>query len=100
MKYMTRRQALRLAGCATAAIPLTALLGRETLAEDLPQLDPEDDTAKAVAYVHASENPEQLCSNCHLYTGEADSEWGPCAIFPEKAVNAIGWYKSWVKKTV
>ena len=67
-------------------------------AADLPQVDPEDATAKALEYVHASTNPEQNCANCQLYTGEAGAEWGPCAIFPGKGVAAKGWCKSWIKK--
>ena len=98
MKTMTRRQALRLAGGATAIIPLTVLTGRRALAADLPQVDPEDATAKALEYVHASTNPEQNCANCQLYTGEAGAEWGPCPIFPGKGVAAKGWCKSWIKK--
>lgn len=98
MKTMSRRQALRLAGGATAIIPLTMLTGHQALAADLPQVDPENATAKALEYVHASTNTEQNCANCQLYTGEAGAEWGPCAIFPGKSVAAKGWCKSWIKK--
>lgn len=98
MKTMSRRQALRLAGGATAIIPFTMLAGRQALAADLPQVDPENATAKALEYVHASTNTEQNCANCQLYTGEAGAEWGPCAIFPGKSVAAKGWCKSWIKK--
>ena len=99
MKKMTRRQALKLTGGATAMIPLAMLIDRQSFAEDMARLDPEEGTAKALAYVHASPNPEQLCKNCQLYTGEDGAQWGPCAIFPGKAVNADGWCKSWIKKT-
>ena len=98
MKKMTRREVLRLAGGATAIIPLAMLTSRGASATDLPQVDVEDATAKALGYIHATENPEEMCSNCQLYTGAADAEWGPCTIFPGKAVNAKGWCKSWVKK--
>lgn len=99
MKTMTRRQALKLAGGVTAAIPLAMLVGRGALADELAQVDPEETTAKALGYVHASPNPEQQCKNCQLYTGEDGAEWGPCAIFPGKAVNAEGWCKSWITRT-
>lgn len=98
MKTMTRREVLRLAGGATAIIPLAMLTTHQAVATDMPQVDPEDATAKALGYVHASENAEQLCNNCQLYTGEAEAEWGQCTIFPGKSVNAQGWCKSWVKK--
>jgi hypothetical protein len=89
---------LRITAGATAIVPLSFITARMTHATDLPQLDPDDPQAKALDYVHASENPEQLCKNCQLYTGKEGAEWGPCAIFPGKGVNANGWCKSWLKK--
>ena len=99
MGKITRRQMLRITAGATAMVPMSLLTSRIAFAADLPQLDPNDPQAKALAYVHASPKPEQLCSNCQLYTGETGAEWGPCAIFPGKGVNANGWCKSWVKKS-
>ncbi len=96
---MTRRQALKLAGGATAIVPLATLSGRQGFAADMVQVDPEDATAKALVYVHASPNPEQQCKNRQLSSGEDGADWGPCNIFPGKVVNAEGWCKSWVKKT-
>ena len=91
---------MKLAGSVTAIIPLSMLVGRQAIADDMAQVDPEDATAKALGYVHASPDPDKLCKGCQLFTGEDGAEWGPCTIFPGKAVNAGGWCKSWVKKTV
>lgn len=97
MRNVSRRQALKLVGGVTAIVPLAAFSGRAAAAK-MPQVDPNDGTAKALEYVHASANPEQLCKNCQLYTGGDGEEWGPCAIFPGKVVAAEGWCKSWIKK--
>jgi len=98
MKKITRRQMLRITAGATAMVPLSFITTRATHAADLPPLDPDNPQAKALEYVHASANPDQLCKNCQLYTGKEGAEWGPCAIFPGKGVAANGWCKSWVKK--
>ena len=68
------------------------------VAADMPKVDLEDPTAKALAYVHDSADANQLCQGCQLYTDAASAEWGPCAIFPGKLVSARGWCKSWVKR--
>lgn len=99
MKPITRRHALKIVTGVTAIIPLAMLTGRHASAADLTPVDPEDALAKALGYVHASENAEQRCDNCQLYQSEAGAEWGTCPLFPEKGVNAKGWCKSWVVKT-
>lgn len=99
MKTCNRRQALKLTGGVAAIIPLQMISVRGALASDLPQVNPQEGTANALAYVHASENPEQLCENCQLYTGVSSEQWGPCAIFPGQSVNAKGWCKSWIRKS-
>lgn len=99
MKKTSRREFLNVVGASAVAIPLAALMKDQVAwAGDLPQLDVKDAQAQALGYVHKSEQSEQLCINCQLYQGEADKEWGPCAIFPGKAVNANGWCRSWVVK--
>ena len=95
----TRRSFLCALGTGVIYLPLSTLTRRgQGAADEMPKLDPEDTTAKALEYVHESPDPEKLCKNCQLYTGEADAEWGPCAIFPGKLVNAEGWCKSWIVK--
>ena len=98
MKKITRRQLLRMTTRVAAIVPLSSLTSRMSIAEELPPVNPDDPQAKALEYVHASPNPEQLCKNCQLYTGKEGAEWGPCAIFPGANVNANGWCKSWVQK--
>ncbi|MDH3761226.1 MAG: high-potential iron-sulfur protein [Gammaproteobacteria bacterium] len=95
----TRRTFLYALGTGVIAIPLSTLT-REGIASaaDAPKLDLEDPTAKALEYVHESPDATKLCVGCQLYTGAAGDEWGPCAIFPGKLVNARGWCKSWVVK--
>lgn len=88
-----------------AAVPVAAVLrGREALADhhEMPKLSEDDAQAKALKYVHdvatSDAAPEgQNCANCQLYSG-GDAEWGPCAIFPGKAVSAKGWCVTWAKR--
>ena len=85
MKPMTRRQVLKLAGGATAIVPLATLSGRQGFAADMVQVDPEDATAKALEYVHASPNPEQQCKTAN-YTRARMGRIGDRAIsFPTKS---------------
>ena len=97
MKNLNRRQFLG-SGVALAVIsPSLLFFSREAVSSDVPRLDPDNPQAKALSYVHESPNPDNVCANCQLYTGAADSEWGPCAIFPGKQVAAGGWCSAWVK---
>ena len=88
-----------------------AVLHDQARAEDLPKLDPEDPTAKALVYVHdaadvdtsnplaARFEPGQDCSNCAQIQGDDESaEWRPCGIFPGKLVASAGWCSVWVAK--
>jgi hypothetical protein len=73
--------------------------------DDLPQLALDDPSAQALGYRHdaanvdlqkypqraAPEAQEHYCRNCALFQGGEGDEWGPCALFPGKAVNANGW---------
>lgn len=77
-------------------------------AGDMPPVDPNDPTAQALGYQHDAANvdaskypdrdPAHRCANCILYQGGPDSEWGGCALFPGKAVNAQGWCSSYTPK--
>ncbi len=74
---------------------------------DLPRLDQSEPQAQALAYVddattiNASAQPRyqagQACANCSLFLG-GDDQWGPCSIFPGKAVNAGGWCSVYAPK--
>ena len=96
----TRRSFLYALCTGIITIPLSTLTRQGTaLAADAPKLDLKDPTAKALEYVHESPDTTKLCVGCQLYTGAADTDWGPCAIFPGKLVNTRGWCKSWIAKT-
>lgn len=91
MNTVTRRQFL----ATSAVMAAVTLTGREALAAGAPRLDPDAAQAKALAYVHQSGKAGQNCANCRLYTGTAQTEWGPCAIFPGKQVAGAGWCSAW-----
>ncbi len=108
-KHLSRRSFLQ--SIAVALPAGAAVFPNRALASDLPKLDPEDTTAKALIYVHdaadvdtsnpaaARFEPGQNCANCALIQGEEGAEWRPCGIFPGKAVNAKGWCSVWAPKT-
>ena len=98
MKKFSRRQLLGYTAAGFAALPALSLTKRLAIAAEVPKVDPSDPQAKALAYVHQSPEPAQNCANCQLYQGSADSEWGPCVIFPGKEVAAKGWCSAWVKQ--
>ncbi len=100
-----RRKFLKRAGILLAGLPIIQLIGWSKLASaEMPKVSEDDPVAVSLKYVHDASkaagrnNSEAFCHNCQLYTGEADSEWGPCSIFPGKVVNANGWCSAWVKK--
>lgn len=94
----------------TAAVVSVAQLGmnRPAFAKDLPLVDGQDPTAKALGYVADAAMVDkekfkryeagQSCATCSLYTGDAAAESGPCNIFPGKAVATNGWCSAWAKK--
>lgn len=98
MKQLNRRQFLGSGALVVALSPALLLTARPAFAAEAQRVDPNDPQAKALSYVHESPNPENLCTNCQLYQGPADSAWGPCAIFPGKQVAGGGWCSAWAKK--
>lgn len=102
-----RRSFLKKCSALFAGLPVISSLTitKTVHAEDLPPISEDDPVAVSLKYVHDApkaadrSNAEAFCSNCQLYTGEADSEWGPCSIFPGKSVNANGWCAAWVIKS-
>lgn len=98
MKPLSRRQFLGSTVATLVISPTLLLTSRTATATDMPKLDPADAQAKALSYVHQSPKDDNLCSNCRLYTGSAEAEWGPCAIFPGKQVASAGWCSAWVKR--
>ena len=88
-----------------AAVAVAGLTAREGVATELPKISEDDPTAQALKYVHdattvdaALRPDERNCSNCALYSGADGAEWGPCSIFPGKAVNVNGWCSVWAPK--
>jgi len=102
----SRRRFLRDAVTIGAGLPIVGLLGSIpiAIADDASHLSEDDPTAKALKYVHDASASEvrsdttAFCDNCLHYPGAAESEWGDCALFPGKLVNAKGWCSAWVKK--
>ena len=105
---LTRRVFLR---NAAVAFPVGAIVLEGTAsAQDLPHVELDDPTAKALLYVHDAKNVDksnplaaryeegQDCANCVQLQGEAGAEWRPCALFPGKLVAAAGWCSVWAKK--
>ena len=99
MKKLNRRQFLSSSAAIVALSPTLLLSTRQVVAADVVKVDPNDPQAKALSYVHESPRADNVCANCQLYQGAADTEWGPCAIFPGKQVAGGGWCSAWVKKS-
>lgn len=107
---MNRRRFLTTLAASAAALPLlsvgTAAIAKST---KLPHLTLSDPTAKALHYTEdaSSINPKKepayhkgaKCANCQLYQGDRKAAWGPCAVFPGKAVKTTGWCTSHVDMT-
>jgi len=102
----SRRQFLNRVAVAAACVPIAGLLGgiKTARAADAPQLSEDDPMAKALKYTHDASTVKErsaataVCDTCQHYSGEAGSEWGPCALFQGKQVNAKGWCSAWVQK--
>jgi hypothetical protein len=93
----SRRRFLKAAAGTAAAAVVIGGLPRLARAVDLPHLADTDPTAKALGYVEdasKSADPKHTagndCANCQFYSGAATG-YGPCQLFPGKAVNAKGW---------
>jgi hypothetical protein len=93
----SRRRFLKFAAGSAAAAMLVSGLPRVARADDLPHVSDADPTAKALGYVEDASkttNPKHhagnSCANCQFYSGAATG-YGPCQLFPGKAVAAKGW---------
>lgn len=96
----TRRTLVARALLVGSIAPFGNALLLHSASADVPNVDPNDPTAKALGYVTVSAKPGFACSNCMQYHGNAGSRVGPCTIFPGKQVAAAGWCVSWGKKPV
>ena len=103
----SRRRFFVGAGTALGAAALVSALPRTALADDLPHLATTDSTAQALNYTEDASKVDKAksptfvagsaCANCNFYQGAA-APWGPCALFPGKAVSAKGWCAGYAKK--
>jgi hypothetical protein len=98
MKTITRRNLLGATATAIVSIPLLNLVSYPVDAADLPRVDPNEAQAKALSYHEKSPMADSICANCQLYSGDADAQWGACAIFAGKVVSSSGWCSAWVKR--
>jgi len=102
----SRRSFLALAGItgAAALVGMRPALTRAQGGAQLPHLAESDPTGKALGYVEdaskvdktkfPSYKPGAHCTTCNFYQGKAGDEYGPCQIFPGKAVAGKGWCAS------
>ena len=80
---------------ATLLIYSASLIAQEKALAAAPQLDPNADNAKALAYQHESSDAAKSCVRCQFYTTETSDGWGHCVLFPDSLVNARGLCTSW-----
>ena len=92
-----RRRFLKVAAGGVAAATVLGTLPRMAQAQDLPHLSPSDPTAMALKYTEDAskaagrKDPKDACFNCNFSQGKAGAAWGPCQLFPGKAVASKGW---------
>jgi hypothetical protein len=99
MTDITRRKFVSLISAGAAVIPVSALVASlPSHAQDAPAVDPSSAQAQALQYVSESENPDQNCGNCTLYSGTEGAAMGPCPLFPGSSVMAAGWCSAYVPK--
>ena len=103
----SRRRFFAGAGSALGAVALASILPRVARADDLPHLTSADPTAQALNYtedsskIDSAKSPTHVagsaCANCNFFQG-GTAAYGPCQLFPGKAVNAKGWCSGYAKK--
>src|SRR5215475_865117 len=103
---ISRRALVKRALLGGALIPVLSVIETKTwAAANLTPLDPNDATAKALAFTndaskvdakaHPTYKPEQKCGNCLQYQGKATDATAGCNIFPSHSVPASGWCQVW-----
>jgi len=100
----SRRRFLKAAAGTAVAAAMIGTLPRVARAADLPHLADSDPTAKALGYVEdasktadAKHKTGDSCANCQFYSG-GPTGYGPCQLFPGKAVSSKGWCVSHAPK--
>ena len=77
-------------------------------AKALPHLAETDPQAAALGYRHDARKVDKMkfgnwragldCDDCVQFEGKKGEAWGPCKIFPGKAVNSHGWCSAFQPK--
>jgi hypothetical protein len=104
----SRRDFLVSVGTMAGAAAFAGALIPVANAKELPHLTAQDPQALALHYIEdaglidASKNPTHTagakCANCTLYQGGSGDPFGPCQLYPGKAVSANGWCMGYQKK--
>ena len=102
-----RRHFFVTAGCALGAAAAAEAFPRIARADDLPHVAIDDPTAQALNYTEDTAKIDKAkattyvagsgCMNCNFYHG-GSTGFGPCDLFPGKAVSAKGWCAGFAKK--
>jgi High potential iron-sulfur protein len=102
-----RRDFFAKAGCVLGIAAAAEALPRIAHADDFPHLAVDDPTAQALNYTEDTAKIDKAkattyvagagCVNCNFYHG-GSTGFGPCDLFPGKAVSAKGWCAGFAKK--
>jgi hypothetical protein len=102
-----RRRFLITAGGTVGVALLAGAVPRQSFADDLPHLTTADATAQALGYTEDSSKVDETkysthkagmaCDNCNFFQG-GSAAYGPCQLYPGKAVNTKGWCSGYAKK--
>ena len=104
-----RRDLLKKASFAVVSLAaLSRAAHSHAQAKGLPHLAENDATAAALGYredakkvdkaKYANYKPGTDCDDCVQFEGKKGETWGPCKIFPGKAVNSHGWCSAFQPK--
>ena len=97
-----RRDFLKHGSLAVISLAMLArTLPSSAQAKPLPHLAENDPQAAALGYRHDAKKVDKKkfanwqagkdCDDCIQFEGRKREAWGPCKLFPGKAVNAKGW---------
>jgi hypothetical protein len=107
-KKISRRALVKGGLIAGALVPAFGMIGATADAAALTPLDPNDPTAKALAFVtdgakvstsaFPTFKPSQKCGTCAQYQGKASDATAGCNLFAGHSVPVGGWCKVWAQK--
>src|SRR5947199_8348575 len=96
--HISRRDLMKIALLAGAAVPALGLVGKDAHAADPTPVDANDATAKAFAFVtdaskvdtgaNPTFRPTQRCASCLQFQGKRTDEAAGCNIFAGRSVPA------------